>query len=128
MTLNPRSVEAQTLLANSLVGRVRDQMTDSAAADLARAEGLVDQALAAASRNAFAHLVKGRCLVIFPAGGASTVPKPWSKRAVDPEWKNANVIHLGQLIAVNAIGLPDPLESFAEFCQLAQPYCRLEIC
>jgi adenylate cyclase len=62
LTLNPRSVEAQTLLANSLVGRVRDQMTDSAAADLARAEGLVDQALAAASRNAFAHLVKGRVL------------------------------------------------------------------
>ncbi|HEY4264600.1 MAG TPA: lysophospholipid acyltransferase family protein [Micropepsaceae bacterium] len=35
-----------------------------------------------------AHVVKGGCLVIFPAGGASTVPKPWSKRAVDPEWKN----------------------------------------
>ena len=35
-----------------------------------------------------AHLLKGGCLVIFPAGGASTAPKPWSKRAVDPEWKN----------------------------------------
>jgi putative hemolysin len=35
-----------------------------------------------------AHLIKGGCLVIFPAGGASTVPKPWSKRAVDAEWKN----------------------------------------
>jgi putative hemolysin len=35
-----------------------------------------------------AHLVKGGCLVIFPAGGASTAPKPWSKRAIDPEWKN----------------------------------------
>jgi putative hemolysin len=26
--------------------------------------------------------------VVFPAGGASTAPKPWSKRAVDAEWKN----------------------------------------
>jgi putative hemolysin len=35
-----------------------------------------------------AHLIREGCLVIFPAGGASTAPKPWSKRAVDPEWKN----------------------------------------
>jgi putative hemolysin len=33
------------------------------------------------------HLIKGGCLVIFPAGGASTAPKPWSRRAVDAEWK-----------------------------------------
>ena len=26
--------------------------------------------------------------MVFPAGGASTAPKPWSKRAVDAEWKN----------------------------------------
>ena len=38
--------------------------------------------------QAKAHLMKGGCLVIFPAGGASTAPKPWSKRAVDAEWKN----------------------------------------
>src|SRR5262249_18805100 len=35
-----------------------------------------------------AHLLRGGVLVVFPAGGASTAPKPWSKRAVDPEWKN----------------------------------------
>jgi putative hemolysin len=34
------------------------------------------------------HLLAGGCLVVFPAGGASTTPKPWSKRAVDLEWKN----------------------------------------
>ncbi|HXJ00370.1 MAG TPA: lysophospholipid acyltransferase family protein [Micropepsaceae bacterium] len=38
--------------------------------------------------TAKAHLVKGGCLVVFPAGGASTAPKPWSRRAVDAEWKN----------------------------------------
>lgn len=35
-----------------------------------------------------AHLMKGGCVVVFPAGGASTAPKPWSRRAIDPEWKN----------------------------------------
>ena len=38
--------------------------------------------------TAKAHLKHGGCLVVFPAGGASTVPKPWSKRAIDAEWKN----------------------------------------
>jgi tetratricopeptide (TPR) repeat protein len=62
LTLDPQSVEAQTELANSLVGRVIDLMTDSAGADLARAERLVDQALAAKPRSAYAHLAKGRVL------------------------------------------------------------------
>ncbi len=34
------------------------------------------------------HLMGGGCLVIFPAGGVSTTPKPWDRRAVDSEWKN----------------------------------------
>jgi len=38
--------------------------------------------------EAKAHLMQGGCLIIFPAGGASTTPKPWSRTATDPEWKN----------------------------------------
>jgi len=57
LTLDRQSVEAQTQLANSLVGRVIDLMTDTALADLARAEEL-----AAKPRYAKAHLVKGRVL------------------------------------------------------------------
>src|SRR5215471_1840656 len=34
------------------------------------------------------HLMRGGVLVVFPAGGASTAPKLWSKRAIDAEWKN----------------------------------------
>jgi adenylate cyclase len=48
---------AAILVTNVLVG-----MADSAAADLARAEGLVDQALAASPRYAYAHFVKGQAL------------------------------------------------------------------
>jgi adenylate cyclase len=62
LTLDPESVEAQTQLANMLVGRVIDLMTDTAPADLARAEELVSQALAAKPRYAKAHLIKGRVL------------------------------------------------------------------
>ncbi len=37
--------------------------------------------------TAKAHLLKGGCLVIFPAGGVSTTPTVWHKRAIDTEWK-----------------------------------------
>jgi adenylate cyclase len=60
LALDPQSVEAQTRLADSLVGRVLDQMAGSA--DLARSDGLVSQVLAASPRSADAHLVKGRVL------------------------------------------------------------------
>ena len=33
------------------------------------------------------HLERGGCLIVFPAGGVSTTPKVWSKRAVDSDWK-----------------------------------------
>lgn len=37
--------------------------------------------------EAKAHLTKGGCLVIFPAGGVSTTPTVWHKRAIDTDWK-----------------------------------------
>lgn len=41
------------------------------------------------SRNeAKAHLARGGCVIIFPAGGASTTPKAWSRNATDLEWKS----------------------------------------
>ena len=62
LALDPRSVEAQSRLAHSLVSRVLDGMADSAAADLARADGLIERALAASPRYAPAHFVKGHLL------------------------------------------------------------------
>ena len=47
LALDPGSVEAQSLLASALATRMLNGVTDSEAADLARAEGLVNQALAA---------------------------------------------------------------------------------
>lgn len=64
LALDPRSVEAQTLLANVFVNRVIRNQTDTAIADTARADELVERALAAAPGNASAHFVKGQILRI----------------------------------------------------------------
>ncbi|MGN6515158.1 MAG: lysophospholipid acyltransferase family protein [Rhizomicrobium sp.] len=41
------------------------------------------------SRAAAKHLLmNGGCLIVFPAGGVSTTPSLWHKRATDAEWKN----------------------------------------
>jgi len=64
LTLNPRSAEAQTLLANVLVARVFREQTDAMAADLARADELVEGSLAASPGYALAHSVKGDILRI----------------------------------------------------------------
>jgi adenylate cyclase len=56
--LEPRSFEAQTLLARTLASRVLDQMTDSATADIERAEALAAHALAGAISSRLAHFAK----------------------------------------------------------------------
>jgi adenylate cyclase len=62
LALDPRSVDAQSWLASALATRVISQLTDSAAADIARAEGLIGQVLAASPRSPLAHYAKGRVL------------------------------------------------------------------
>jgi TolB-like protein/cytochrome c-type biogenesis protein CcmH/NrfG len=59
LVLDPSSVEAQSLLAGALGGRVLDKLTDSAAADLERAKGLIERALATSPHDPLAHLAKG---------------------------------------------------------------------
>ena len=62
LALDPRSVEAQSWLATALVDRSHDIMTGSDAADVARADVLITQALAASPRNTLAHYAKGQML------------------------------------------------------------------
>jgi TolB-like protein len=59
LVLDPGSVEAQSWLGLTLAARVLDQMTDTAAIDIVRAEGLVGQALAASPHRALTHFAKG---------------------------------------------------------------------
>ena len=62
LVLDPQSVEAQSRLADVLMGRLINGLANSAAADLARADRLVGKALAASPRYAHAHLAKGQVL------------------------------------------------------------------
>jgi adenylate cyclase len=62
LALDPGSRDARALLARALIGRVLEQMTGSATADIERAERLVGEALAAAPRHPLAHFVKGQVL------------------------------------------------------------------
>jgi adenylate cyclase len=62
LALDPHSVEAQSFLAVALASRVQSGMGDSPSADIARAEALVRQALAASPRSPLAHMAKGEVL------------------------------------------------------------------
>ncbi len=62
LALAPRSDEAQSWLATILVSRVLDEMSASSAADIARAEGLIGQALAASPDSPGVHYAKGLLL------------------------------------------------------------------
>ena len=60
--LDPRSVEAQSLLATVLANRVLDYMSNSTAADIERSDGLIGQALEASPRSPLVHWAKGQLL------------------------------------------------------------------
>lgn len=60
LELDPDSVEAKSRLANALVERTMQAMTDSAAADIARAKDLIGQVLAVSPFDRPAHLTKGK--------------------------------------------------------------------
>jgi adenylate cyclase len=62
LALDPQSVAAQSYLAMTLTARILDNMTDSASPDLARAEELAKQALAASPHNPLPHDAKGQVL------------------------------------------------------------------
>jgi len=62
LALDPGSVEAQSLLASTLGNRLVEGKTDSAAADLERAEGLIERALATSPLDPLAHFAKGLLL------------------------------------------------------------------
>jgi adenylate cyclase len=85
LALDPGSVEAQSRLANALALGVTTQLTDSAAADIARAEGLIDQVLAASPRSSLAHWVKGQLLRVQRRCDAA-IPEFETVIALDRNW------------------------------------------
>jgi tetratricopeptide (TPR) repeat protein len=62
LALVPDTAEAKAELADMVIQRVRSGMSPSPAADIARAEGLVDQALAASPRSPIVHVARAQVL------------------------------------------------------------------
>jgi TolB-like protein len=85
LVLDPRSVEAQSRLAAALAIRVVGDMTASSAADIERAKGLSEQALATSPRSPLAHYAKGQ-LLRAQRRYAEAIPEYETLLALDRNW------------------------------------------
>src|SRR5713101_6993695 len=108
LALDPRSVEAQSMMASALAGRVLNGLTASAAADLERAKGLSEQALATSPGSAFAHFANGQVLRA-QRRYAEAIPEYETVLASDRNWVYA-FFALGQCkLHTGFIAEPIPL-------------------
>jgi len=112
LALDPQSVQAQSLLANVLAGRVMDGFSDAAAADIARAEELVAKALAASPRSPTAHIAKGQ---VVRAQGRCEEAIPEFETALSINRNNAPVLNIlaGCKLSTGSIEEVIPLEEQA---------------
>jgi TolB-like protein/class 3 adenylate cyclase/cytochrome c-type biogenesis protein CcmH/NrfG len=94
LALDPRSIEAQCWLAVALASRVRSAMSHTAATDIARADALIGQALAASPRDPRVRLAKGE---VLRAQGRleEAIPEYEAAVASNRNWVGAIVL-LGQ--------------------------------
>jgi TolB-like protein/Flp pilus assembly protein TadD len=93
LVLDPQSGAAQSWLAIALTARVLDFMAETAPADIARAEQLAEQALAASPRSTIAHFAKGQVLRAqhrYP----EAIPEYETVIALNRNWAHA-YSHLG---------------------------------
>jgi tetratricopeptide (TPR) repeat protein len=90
LVIDPRSVEAKSRLAMKLTARVLDQMSPSVAADIARAEEQVRQAVevAPSSLLVLAHYAKGQILRVHNRY-AEAIPEYEIAIALNRNWVNA---------------------------------------
>jgi adenylate cyclase len=95
LAFDPRSVEAQSWLARTLVARVVNQMSEAEAADTARAQGLITQALAISPSNPVAHYAKGLLLAFTQGRFAEAIPEFDAVVAADRNAANA-IANLGR--------------------------------
>jgi tetratricopeptide (TPR) repeat protein len=94
LSLDPGSVDARALLAVALGGRVLEQLTDTAMADIERAERLVEETLAASPRHPLAHFARAQLLR--------------AQRRHDeaiPEYEAAIALNHNWVVAIAALGL-----------------------
>jgi len=88
LALDPRSVEAQSQVANMLAIRAGNGWTESPASEFRRAEELVEQALAASPRDYLAHYAKGSVLR-FQGRCDQAIPEYERALESNPNWLNS---------------------------------------
>jgi adenylate cyclase len=93
LALDPQSIEAQSRLASILANRVTLGMTDSVEADIARADVLISQVLAASPRDWLAHWAKAQVLRT----------QHRCEEAV-PEYETALALNRNGVAALNGLG------------------------
>jgi tetratricopeptide (TPR) repeat protein len=94
LAIDPQSVTALSWLARTLAVRQPDELTSDAVADVARAEELVERALATAPRNSLAHYARGTVLRAQNRF-AEAIPQYETAIAFDRNWLDAYA-NLGQ--------------------------------
>jgi adenylate cyclase len=109
--LDPASADIQALLGLTLVARVLEQMTDCAAADLDRAEGLIRQALETMPRHPVAHFARGQILRAHR-----------QYEAAIPEYEAAIAQNRNWVVAIAAFGLCKSLTGAIEEAIPAQEH------
>jgi tetratricopeptide (TPR) repeat protein len=108
LALDPRFVDAQSRLAIALTSRVGDDMTDTAAADMSRAEDLARRALDASPQSYLAHHARGQVLRM-QRRFAEAIPEYETALAANRNWVAA-LYGLGQCkLFTGAIGDTIPL-------------------
>jgi TolB-like protein len=93
LALDEQSAAAQSWLAIALTARVLDFMAENAEADILRAEGLTERALATAPRSPLARFAKGQVLRAQHRYGEA-VPEYEAVIALNRNWAHA-YSHLG---------------------------------
>jgi len=93
LALDPSSIQAKGFLAQTLAGRVLDQMTETPAADLARAEALITDVLATSPRDPVGHFARGQ---VLRARGQFD--------AAIPEYESAVALNRNWVAAIAALG------------------------
>jgi TolB-like protein len=88
LALDPRSVEAQSRLAIALTARVLDQMTDSTASDIARADALIRRLLVMTPHSLLTHVAKGQVLRV-QRRYAEAIPEYETAITLNRNWVNA---------------------------------------
>jgi tetratricopeptide (TPR) repeat protein len=94
LALDQHSFAAQSWLAIALMAPVLDVMTRTAAADILRADGLAERALAASPRSSLAHYAKGQVLRA-QRRNEQAIPEYETVIALNRNWAAAYA-HLGQ--------------------------------